>query len=825
MLRRFPVRALALVAAALPVDALAANCGGLVPCACGDTVIDDVVLTADLVCNTVPTVGLTVGADGVTIDGAGFAVVMRRASARGVLIDGFEDVVVQNLEVRKFNATFTTIKGIEFRDADGIVLQNNVLADLRTGIESTGSASAGTESTGVTIVGNDVSGSSNEGMILRGIAGTFTFTGNDLSSSKRALTLTSLVGPWALDPSNLFTGSGTTATDWVVKLETVVDVTLDGLDLSSSSRNAAAVQVAGSDGLTITNCDLSGREHGVLTAAFGTTNNTNGTITGNDVSNADVWGMLLEDWDHTLTLSDNVFDGADNGLRLADINPGASQTLTVDLATSSFEGVGDTTQQTAVKIVRSHDVLLTGLATTMVGRGTGVKVEDSYEVDVDEVLVCGPTRVGIDLGINPLDPTSVDGADDVIVGSPGNVYVEDADLAGVRVSVESENVTLDGVVAHGAGDGLVDNGPSTSGTVSRVGVPGWAFADADGDTCNDLCSDGADADGDSFCDAGDFLLGTTLLDAGDVPWVTEGVGSPSVVWDAIAGHFVMVYETQTGAADGTCLNGYWSLGLATSPDGITWTDAGGPLLSPSTGTYYACVAAHPSIVQNGGTTVVFFKAEKEQIDNVARYTGVGRMLLSWNGTSYDVTGPDTTVVLTQKKAFGYVRALYDSTAGAYRVALSKFPQMMVTAGPAAGPFAPLTSAVAQGDVGWGPDEVFNPAVACSPEDSGFSLFLGGRTLSGTTTAPVVDDQGLGRMTSANFASWQTGSAGATVATASGDPELRHWDVLPLGDADYAMFFDDKGGPGGTNRIRVATTSGAAWTSTLAATMGDKVCAP
>jgi hypothetical protein len=818
--------ALAFFASLLPVQsALAANCGGAVVCVCGDTVTSSYTLPADLVCAPARSIGLTIAAANVTLDGAGFDIVMSRSSSVGVVITAQPGAVVQNLTVRKSAAGVANVVGVALNDADNAVVDNNALAALGTGIRANGALSSN-----VVLTNNDVSLSAVDGMSLLSVDG-LVLTGNDFASSKRGIRIDDLVGPWTFDPSNTFADVGRATGDYVIRLDKSVDVTLDGLDLSTSSssvasyHHATAITINGSDGLVITNNDLSGRYQGVFTTAFGATLNTNGTITGNDVTDSDLWGMALENWDETLTFGNNDFSSSDNGLRLVEFDPAG--TYAIDLADSTFTQVGQSTAQAGIKIVRSHDLVVTNFATTMIGRGTGLKIEDSDHVDVDNVRVCGTTRVGIDLGINTLGGPPGAGADDNVVGSPGNAFVEDSDVAGVRVSVESTNNVLD-VVAQGAGASLVDNAPvgQTTGTVSRIGVPGFGFQDLDGDTCNDLCGDSEDADGDTFCDAGDFQPASgTLLDNTDVAWTTGGIGSPSVVFDEDAGAWLMVYETQTAPSDSVCMNGYWSLGLATSADGVTWTDAGGPLLSPSPGTYYSCVAAHPTVVQNGSTTVIFFKAETDAVGGFAQYSGIGRMLVSWNGGSYDVTAPDPTVLLSESQSFGYPRAVFDATAGIYRFVVSRFPSLWVTSGPATGPLAALTEVLVPGDVGWGPDELFNPAVACGVEGDGWTLFLGGRALSGTITAPIIDDQGLGRLTSADFTTWAEGSVGAVVSTTSGDVELRHWDVVPLGSVDYALFYDDKGGPGGTNQIRVANTSASSWNATLAATHGTKVCTP
>jgi hypothetical protein len=53
--------------------AQAANCGGAMPCACGDTVIENTTLTADITCGGAFTgSALTIGASDITLNGGGY---------------------------------------------------------------------------------------------------------------------------------------------------------------------------------------------------------------------------------------------------------------------------------------------------------------------------------------------------------------------------------------------------------------------------------------------------------------------------------------------------------------------------------------------------------------------------------------------------------------------------------------------------------------------------------------------------------------------------------------------------------------------------------
>lgn len=91
------------------VPALAADCGGAVPCDCGDRVVRDHVLTSDL--GPCPGHGLQL-ASGVTLDGAGHLIHGRGAKdSYGIYLRGVRNAVVHNVAVTGFH------HGVRFRDA------------------------------------------------------------------------------------------------------------------------------------------------------------------------------------------------------------------------------------------------------------------------------------------------------------------------------------------------------------------------------------------------------------------------------------------------------------------------------------------------------------------------------------------------------------------------------------------------------------------------------------------------------------------------------------------------------------------------------------
>jgi hypothetical protein len=239
---------------------------------------------------------------------------------------------------------------------------------------------------------------------------------------------------------------------------------------------------------------------------------------------------------------------------------------------------------------------------------------------------------------------------------------------------------------------------------------------------------------------------------------------------------------------------------------------------PQSGTYYECVAAHPNIVDRfTGALRVFFKTEQGNTPaspapswGADQYTGVGRLSLTWNGSSYGATLPDPGgPVLAIGTNFGYPRAVFSG--GQYKMALTQKPNMVVASGPATN----LTfggTVWTPGDAPWTPNEVYNPAVVCEADGS-FAAFVGGRELDPNE---VVLTGTVGRIASTNFTTWELGP-GPIFNTAAADVEMRHFDVLRVGAANYLMYFDAKNA--GVNYVGLAQTA-PGWTPS---SVQSKVC--
>ncbi len=337
----------------------------------------------------------------------------------------------------------------------------------------------------------------------------------------------------------------------------------------------------------------------------------------------------------------------------------------------------------------------------------------------------------------------------------------------------------------------------------------------------------------------DFSVASqVLLSPSNLVWgQRQTVGSPSVVlhepYDRTSTDIMlMAYETQIGGPTANCPAGTWGVGLAFKTGGgdtAALTDAG-PIIQPAAGSYYGCVAAHPTIVQlsNGSSSLtqawlVYFKAEQECAPGDAgcdRYTGLGKLVIRYQGSSvsggrrtysYTLEGPDVSPVLTDvAQDMGYPKAAF--VGGQYRIAFSQNPDIYLASSPFVDGFtAPTTPVLTAGTPGtWGEDELFTPSILCTGS-SALKMFPGGR--SWDVSPSILTDVSVGLFESSDFSTFTETNAGPFLSTLDGDPEVRHLHVASSGNyAEYAFYFSSPNGSGG-NEIRFAETSNYTWRTT------------
>src|SRR5215470_9288392 len=189
----------AVVLLCLAGGAVAADCGGGVPCQCGDTVKGAAVLEAPV--GTCPGVGLVV-TSGAVLDCAGYTLTGSNLPGAwyGIHVDGASGAVVQNCRVTSFR------RGIRLRGGGGNALVGNEVFGNRYGIDLAEATSGnrivlnavhdnrdegihvGTGVTDAQISGNRLIHNKYENLYLLGASGC-TVSGNLLSAAVRGAPL------------------------------------------------------------------------------------------------------------------------------------------------------------------------------------------------------------------------------------------------------------------------------------------------------------------------------------------------------------------------------------------------------------------------------------------------------------------------------------------------------------------------------------------------------------------------------------------------------------------------------------------------------------
>jgi hypothetical protein len=272
----------------------------------------------------------------------------------------------------------------------------------------------------------------------------------------------------------------------------------------------------------------------------------------------------------------------------------------------------------------------------------------------------------------------------------------------------------------------------------------------------------------------------------------------------------MVFEVRLPTDDANCPVGVWGLGLATSPDGVTWSPAPGALLEPKAGTYYSCVAAHPTAIydETSRAMYVFFKTEQgtdacdaaEPSWGCSRFTGVGRARVTFDGAGAPsrLTVRDTPVVSVGVD-MGFPK--FVEQGGTKYLLLSRNPDVFVAQSATFRDFVIAEDPVmSPGLVSWGQDEMFNPSVVCQ-DSLTFPLasYPGGRNIE----AFAITEAGWGKALASTPESWFLGAS--PYFEWSDDDQWRHWEVIRLSTGEYMVYFSEKDASG-VPRIRFATTA-------------------
>ena len=678
----------------------------------------------------------------------------------------------------------------------GTTIQNADLSGRLRGVYTGGAT------TSLTVDNTDISNAGVRALQLDEIQTALTLTDVTTDGSANGLIVTDTTGPITIDVSGVsFVGTaGADSREWVelLRCDQVTVTDLEALDLGQTT---TVVRVRESTDIVVDNVRTCEARRGVQISGSSDT-----------------------------VVQNSQFGSGDDGVEIDPITGFAADNNTIIAAflDNSGDDVDDSGTNTTVKASAMADSDADGVADLC-----DICPNDPLD-DLDGDTLCAD--VGLDDDGDGV-PDKIDGDKDdpnACQDSDGDTC-DDCSVAGMA-EPGNDGTDTDGDGDCDAGDTDDDNDNVLDGDDSDP-LDEFVCSDDDFDDCDDCTSgtfdvanDGTDTDGDGVCDLKDLVINPSVdFDTTAVGWTTGGIGSPSVVFDDASSLFVMVFETQLGTHP-DCPVGVWGIGLATSPDGITWTDAGGPLVQPDPNNatphlfYWDCVAAHPTIVdRSSGNLTMFFKSEQSDAScdtstpswGCGQYTGIGRVLITWDSGAgeYLATTPDATPALDVGQNFGYPRALFAD--GEYKVALSQRPDMLVASG-AASSLTLDGTAWLPGDAPWTPDEIFNPAPVCEADGS-YSAFLGGRELGVGGFGDIVGGN-IGRLESSDFVTWNLG-AGPVLSTDNGDVEMRHFDALLVGTTDYLLYFSDQTGPSGTNRVGLAETN-SGWS---VSSVQSKVC--
>ncbi len=332
---------------------------------------------------------LTVQADGVTVDGAGFSILAPDAptiaaarysdsitirnlsvtgnSGIGISLESVTNSIISNVDA---SGSGEIGVGIAIRTCDGNLISGNTVHGRWMGIEKIVSDSNNTyvnndltdNATGIypysggtrvgnSFVNNDVSRSSNWGIMLSGEVD-FTLSGNIYTDCANGLSLTGM-------DSIILDGIDFSAFNIPGKplsLDRITNSTISNINASGSSPTSYGIMLNLCDGNTLTSNTIHGRGQGIVLRVSNSYNTisandltdngvgigyySGGTRVGNsfvnnDVSRSSIWGIMLSG-EVDFTLSGNIYTDCTNGLSISGMN---STTLTgLDFSTSNIPG-------------------------------------------------------------------------------------------------------------------------------------------------------------------------------------------------------------------------------------------------------------------------------------------------------------------------------------------------------------------------------------------------------------------------------------------------------------------------------------------------------
>lgn len=260
----------------------------------------------------------------------------------------------------------------------------------------------------------------------------------------------------------------------------------------------------------------------------------------------------------------------------------------------------------------------------------------------------------------------------------------------------------------------------------------------------------------------------------------DGVGSPTVTWDATAGVFVMFFESQVPFAN--CTEA-WVIGSATSPDGYAWTP-GNKVVGPVAGTAHPCGARRPAaMIDADGTRMLVYNVVDEVRDDQIAIMDIA----AGQRSSRIVPELDGLIEPTLAK--------FEDEWVLLAVRSDPADQAVVTARStdAVAWTLDATDAVPMASTPWALDGTASPTLVCNDASSyEWEVYYGGWTASETAwTWGISDDANKWYITPA-------------IDIWTDDTAWRSWEALKVGTATV-VFYEDLDAAG-LPRIGIAATT-------------------
>lgn len=212
---------------------------------CGSTLTESLVLEADVDCTRFTGVAITIGADDVVLDGAGYRLLAPDASRAVEIAGGVARATVRDLEV----AGWCTGVGIYIDGGEGHVIDNVLATGRSVGVDARNTSD-------LTIRDVKADSAADAGLSLQGITLPLTLERLDLSDNLVGLRVSDFTGPYTFDTAAISDLSGSDT--GVHFVSNVTDVTVADLTVDGDSVGINAYHTTNAD-LTFRDLDLSGR--------------------------------------------------------------------------------------------------------------------------------------------------------------------------------------------------------------------------------------------------------------------------------------------------------------------------------------------------------------------------------------------------------------------------------------------------------------------------------------------------------------------------------------------------------------------------------------